>query len=58
MTCMYIQEPARILTEAQIGFDFLPSDIFTDSCYETDLSDGLQVHTQKYKISLFHRPII
>ena len=50
MTCMYIQEPARILTEAQIGFDFLPSDIFTDSCYETDLSDGLQVHTQKYKI--------
>lgn len=50
MKCMYIQEPARALTEAQIGFDFVPSDIFTDSCYQTDLSCGLKVHTQEYKI--------
>lgn len=50
MKCMYIQEPARVLTEAQIGFDFVPSDIFTDSCYEVDLSNGMKVHTQEYKI--------
>lgn len=50
MTCMYIQEPARVLTEAQIGFDFVPSDIFTDSCYQVSLDNGLKVHTQEYKI--------
>ena len=50
MTCMYIQEPARVLTEAQIGFDFVPSDIFTDGCYQVDLSNGMKVHTQEYKI--------
>ena len=50
MKCMYIQKPARVLTEAQIGFDFVPSDIFTDSCYKTDLSNGLKINTQEYKI--------
>ena len=50
MTCMYIQEPARVLTEAQIGFDFVPSDVFTDNCYETDLTKGLRIGTQNYKI--------
>lgn len=50
MTCMYIQEPARILTEAQIGFDFVPSDIFTDDCYQVDLSNGMKVYTQEYRI--------
>ena len=50
MDCMYIQEPARALTEAQIGFDFVPSDIFTDSCYQVNLTGGLKVHTQKYQI--------
>lgn len=50
MACMYIQEPARVLTEAQIGFDFVPSDIFIDSCYQVDLNKGMKVHTQEYKI--------
>lgn len=50
MTCMYIQEPARVLTEAQIGFDFVPSDAFTDNCYETDLENGLKIGTQNYKV--------
>ena len=48
--CMYIQEPARVLTEAQIGFDFVPSDIFMDDVYQTDLTQGLKVYKQKYQI--------
>lgn len=50
MNCMYIQDPARVLTEAQIGFDFVPSDIFTDEIYQTDLADGLHVYQQSYQI--------
>ncbi len=50
MNCMYIQQPARALTEAQIGFDFVPSDIFTDDCYRVDLTDGLKVYKQTYRI--------
>lgn len=50
MKCMYVQEPARILTENQVGFDFVPSDIFTDACYKTNLEGGLTVNTQHYKV--------
>lgn len=50
MNCMYIQDPARVLTEAQIGFDFVPSDIFTDERYQTDLTEGLHVNQQRYQI--------
>lgn len=50
MKCMYIQEPARILTENQIGFDFVPSDIFTDACYMTKLEGGLTVNKQTYQV--------
>ena len=48
--CMYMQKPARVLTEAQIGFDFVPSDIFTDAVYQADLTEGLNVHRQKYRL--------
>lgn len=48
--CMYMQKPARVLTEAQIGFDFVPSDIFTDAVYQTDLTEGLSVYRQKYRL--------
>ncbi len=48
-TCMYLQEPARILTEAQIGFDFIPSDVFTDDAYAVNLENGLQVNRQQYR---------
>lgn len=50
MKCMYIQEPARILTEHQIGFDFIPSDVFTDTRYQTDLTDGFRVNRQRYRV--------
>ena len=45
--CMYMQKPARVLTEAQIGFDFVPSDDFSDAVYQTDLTEGLSVYRQK-----------
>lgn len=50
MNCMYIQDPARALTEAQIGFDFVPPDIFTDEIYQMDMADGLHVYQQSYQI--------
>lgn len=50
MGCMYNQDPARVLTEAQIGFDFVPSDIFTDEVYQTNLDGGLHVYRQSYRI--------
>lgn len=49
MTCMYVQEPARVLTEAQIGFDIIPSDVFTDAAYATRMENGLQVNRQRYR---------
>ena len=49
MTAMYLQEPARALTESQIGFDFIPSDVFTDECYRTSLEQGLQIGQQSYR---------
>lgn len=49
MKCMYIQEPARILTENQIGFDFIPSDVFADGRYQTELTDGLRVNGRRYR---------
>ena len=49
MTAMYLQEPARVLTESQIGFDFIPSDVFTDECYRTSLEHGLQIGQQSYR---------
>ena len=49
MTAMYLQEPARVLTEAQIGFDFIPSDVFTDDCYQASLENGLQIGAQSYR---------
>ncbi len=49
MTCMYVQEPARVLTEAQIGFDIIPSDVFADAAYAVCLENGLQVNRQHYR---------
>lgn len=50
MKCMYMQEPARVLTEAQIGFDFIPSDVFNDDIYKIDMKQGLKVAEQSYQI--------
>lgn len=52
MTCMYVQEPARVLTEAQIGFDFIPSDVFTDDTYALRMENGLRVNRQCYRCLL------
>lgn len=50
MKCMYIQDVSRILTETQCGFDFVPSDIFTDDYYGVNLKDGFKINTQSYNI--------
>lgn len=50
-TCMLMQKPARVLTDNQINFCFLPGDVFADSAfYHTDLSDGLTVNNLHFEL--------
>lgn len=47
---MLSQKPARKLAEAQIGFDIIPADVFSQpERYHADFSDGLTVNKRKYK---------
>lgn len=47
--CMLGQKVAHRLTEAQIDFDFLPCDVFSDpEHYEADFSGGLTVNHNQY----------
>lgn len=49
--CMMMQEPARILCEAQIEYDFIPSDVFAErETYHTRVDQTLTVNTQEYQI--------
>ena len=50
-----IQIPARILTEMQMGFDFIPSDVFRDEKYQTRIGENLQVSNQQYKVLIIPR---
>lgn len=46
---MLMQKPARRLTDRQIDFDFIPSDVFSEKDrYKTGLKEGLTVNTQRY----------
>jgi len=49
-TCMFSQEPARILADRQIDYDFLPSDVFAEEKYNTIIGRTLKVNTQEYKV--------
>ncbi len=50
-TPMMIQAPARQLTEAQIDFDFIPTDAILDKeLYHTEIENGLlHINTQTYQ---------
>lgn len=48
---MLMQKPARILTENQIDFHFIPIDVFTDiDVYHTSLDKGLNVNGNSYRL--------
>lgn len=48
--CMLGQKPAHKLMEAQIDFDFLPCDVFSDPVhYNADFSNGLMVNGRQYE---------
>ena len=50
---MELEKPARILTEMQMDFDFLPADVFTDKeAYKTKIGKDLIVNTQIYELLL------
>lgn len=47
--CMLSQKPAHQLMDAQIDFDFLPCDVFSDPAhYQADLERGLHVNGRTY----------
>lgn len=48
--CMMMQEPARLLCESQIDFDFIPADAFAQrEKFKTVIADKLQINTQSYQ---------
>ncbi|MDO4285045.1 MAG: glycosyl hydrolase [Eubacteriales bacterium] len=47
---MLCQEPAKVLEQRQIDFDFLPLDVFAErERYGTKITEGLQVGPQRYR---------
>ena len=48
--CMFIQEPAKLLADRQIDYNFIPSDVFAEDKYNTVLGSTLKVNTQEYKV--------
>ncbi len=49
--CMQMQEPAKLLSEAQINYDFIPSDVFRKkNKYKTRIGNRLQINEQIYEI--------
>jgi hypothetical protein len=49
-TCMLMQNPAHVLADRQIDYEFIPVDVFTETKrFRTDLSDGLCVNGKRYK---------
>lgn len=47
---MQMQKPARVLLDAQIDFDFVPEDIFSEEKYGTKLGKTLCVGRRSYKV--------
>lgn len=48
---MMMQKPARRLLDAQIDFDFIPVDVFTErEYYHTSLNGEFRVHNQVYRV--------
>ncbi len=48
--CMLMQAPAHLLADRQIDYDFLPSDVFTETeRFNTDLSNGLSINGKHYR---------
>ncbi len=48
--CMFMQKPARVLADRQINYDFLPSDVFSETeRFHTELEHGLAVNNNPYK---------
>lgn len=51
--CMSLEAIAQPLAEAQIDYDFVPIDVFTDrEAWKTSIDGGLTVNRQKYKALL------
>lgn len=47
---MMMQKAARALSDCQINFDIVPTDVFRDRAeYRTDLAHGFRVNTQEYR---------
>lgn len=50
---MALETVAQPLADAQIDYDFIPLDVFTErQHYQTRLEDGLRVNTQTYRVLL------
>ncbi|MDL2301731.1 hypothetical protein LJC58_05170 [Lachnospiraceae bacterium OttesenSCG-928-D06] len=49
-TCMFSQEPARVLADNQINFDFIPADVFAEEKYGTVLGKNLEVNHRIYQV--------
>jgi len=47
---MYCQVPARILAERQIDYHFIPTDVFVEDKYLTEINKTLKVNTQEYRV--------
>lgn len=49
--CMQLQKPGRILQDAQIDYDIIPTDVFGEEKYfHTHLTDGFCVNGQSYRV--------
>ncbi|MED3960883.1 hypothetical protein [Niallia taxi] len=48
---MFTQKPAKVLTQNQIDFDIIPTDVFgVNSDYNVSLKDGLEINNHKYEV--------
>ena len=49
--CMMMQKPARVLTENQVDFVYMPSDVFEErEFYKTEISDVITVNGNSMKL--------
>lgn len=49
--CMLMQKPARILADNQIGFHFVPSDVFSEQeFYKTEIGKELTVNSRRHQL--------
>ena len=49
-SCMFSQEPARLLADNQIDYHIIPSDIFAEGKFNTELGHVLKINSNGYKV--------